>query len=81
MRQIPAFHVNPEPLRRCICCKEIDVVNCFNRCPDCELRYQKDVLLETVVTAQASKLDSSSMQLMMREFELRADELLARSRT
>lgn len=69
-----------EQIRLCRCCGDRDTLNCFGRCPDCELRYQKDLLLETVVAAKASKSDVHSMRLIMREFELRADELLARGR-
>jgi hypothetical protein len=66
---------------RCRSCGEPDEnLNCFNRCESCELRYQKDVLLETVESVNLDALDNDSLRLIANEFRIRAAELLARGK-
>jgi hypothetical protein len=70
--------VSLDAIARCRKCGERDVLNCFHRCPDCELAYQKDVLLETWQAVDIDSLDNESLRLIAREFAIRAAELLAR---
>lgn len=69
-----------DKLPRCCKCFERDVLNCFGRCEDCELAYQKDLLLQTVEAVDLDNLDNDSLRLVAREFRIRAAELMERSR-
>jgi hypothetical protein len=77
---IPPFPLNIEKQGRCCKCHERDILNCFNRCEDCEIAYQKDVLLETVESVNLDALDNDSLRLIANEFRIRAAELLARGK-
>ena len=75
---IPPFLVSVDKPTRCCKCREIDTVNTFGRCGDCELAFQKDTLLETI--ASVKPMDAESNRLFLIEFQLRADELMARGK-